>query len=83
MPVFKNLSERVVVTKGHLLMWRALAIIFAGNSIIFAGMGFDGPFELIAVVCGSLFDIIGLVLLLASFRHASIKPQPRTELTGK
>ncbi|MXP30145.1 hypothetical protein GRI58_15150 [Porphyrobacter algicida] len=74
MAIFKNLEEKVVVTKGHLLAWRAFGTIFAGNSIILAGMRFEGWFGTLAVLFGALFDIIGLVMLLASYRHVSIKP---------
>jgi len=77
MAIFSNLDENVVVTRGHLLMWRALATIFAGNSLIFAGMQFDGWLELVTVVSGGLFNVIGLVVLLATFRHASIKSKRR------
>lgn len=75
MAIFGNLKENVVVTRGHLLMWRALATIFAGNSLIFAGLRFDGWLELVTVVPGVLFNLIGLVMLVASFPHASTKPK--------
>lgn len=78
MGLFGNLKETVVVTKGHLLMWRAMAMIFAGNSLIFAGMRFDGWIELATVVPGCLLNVIGLVMLLASFPHSLIKSERPT-----
>jgi hypothetical protein len=75
MAMFKNLGEKVVVTRGHLLLWRALTAIFAGNSIIFAGMRFDAWPGMLMLAFGATFNAIGLAMLLASFRHASVKPE--------
>lgn len=76
MAIFNNLGEKVVVTRGHLLAWRAIATIFAGNSIVFAGMQFDSWLEAALILSGGFFDVIGLVMLLASHRHFSTKPKP-------
>jgi len=78
MDIFKNLDEKVIVARGHLLMWRGLVAVFAGNTIIFATFRFETWIGSLAVGLGAFFSVIGLIMLVASFRYASMKPEAQS-----